>query len=139
MPEKRILVVGKLPTTLQIGQKVLTTSGYDEAIEKLTESAFDVIIIPAVCGTTNGHGFLQKIRDFNKNREAKRQSPLPILVHHSSPRLNIVVDESLRVWNLRPSMCSFGNATFVDTSLPGWEEIISSWLETPRSMSQSAA
>ena len=138
MPKKTILVVGELPTTPQIGQEVLTARGYDEAIE-MPEENFDVIIIPAVYGTTNGHGFLQKIRERNDQRRAEKLPCIPILVYHSSHKLNIVVDEGIRGWNLEPSMCSFGNATFVNTSTPGWEDIVADWLVEPRRITKKAA
>ncbi len=139
MPKKTILVVGDLPATLQIGQQVLTTRGYVEAIEILKTTNFDVIIIPAVCNTTDGHGFLKDVRDINEQRKRKKQTPLAILVHHDSNRLEIVVAGKRQPWNLEPSMCSFGNATFVNTSTPGWEEIVVDWLREPRRITRNAA
>ena len=139
MPERRVLVVGNLPATLQIGQQVLTTRGYVEAIETLKTTDFDVIIIPAVCGTTNGHGFLQKIRDINEQRKRKKQTPIAILVHHDNDRLEVVVAGKQRPWNLEPSMCSFGNSTFVNTSIPGWEYVVVDWLREPRRITRNAA
>jgi hypothetical protein len=133
---KTILVVGHFPTTLQIGQQVLTARGYVEAIETLKTTDFDVIIIPAVCDTTDGHGFLLRLRDFNKERRKQQKPTIPILVHHTHDRVTIVVDGAMRVWNIGLSMCNFGNATFVNTSTPKWENKVVEWFEN---LDQSSA
>jgi hypothetical protein len=138
MPNK-VLVVGNFPTTSLTGHQVLTASGYDEATEMLKESSFDVIIMDAVIGTTNGHSFLQKIRDLNETRQKNKLPDLPILVNHSADKVYIVVDGEQRVWNLGPSMCSFGNATFVNTSTPSWKDTVANWLAEPRRLSRKAA
>lgn len=59
----KILVVGNFPTTSLTGHQVLTASGYDEAIEILKTNSFDVIIMDAVIGTTDGRGLLMYILD----------------------------------------------------------------------------
>ena len=67
MPKKRILVVGNFPTTSLTGQQVTTASGYDQAIEMLSMEDFDIIIMDAVIGATNGLELLKHIRKTTKS------------------------------------------------------------------------
>jgi hypothetical protein len=128
------LVVGNLPKfSLPTGHKVQAVRNSDEDIETLVRD-FDALIISAVGKTTDHHGFLCRVGEYNEAQTGKGCKAIPLLVHHASETTTLKVDGAPRTWFIRQSLYNFGNvdagdAMFVNTSTKGWEQEITTWLK----------
>ncbi len=89
-----ILVVGNFPNLQPtIGQKVLAVRGYDEAIERIKKTTFDVIIMTAVEGETNGMDLLRALYG--------RPDPCPVHVVANQP---VIPANNGRKWHIENSL-----------------------------------